>query len=88
MKKGEVVTVVTLAGEFVGKFNKEGDGYISLDDPRMLVQNEQGVGFAHGICLTGKQNPDEVTFNQYVMVTPTNDQYEKAYRQATSGLVL
>jgi len=88
MKKGDVVTVVTLAGEMVGKYNSSGSGTISLDDPRMLIQNEQGMGFAHGICVTGENNPTEITFQSYVFVTPTNAEIEKAYRQAVSGLVL
>ncbi|RPG87629.1 MAG: hypothetical protein CBC33_000240 [Coraliomargarita sp. TMED73] len=88
MKKGDIVTVVTLAGEMIGKFNNSGAGTITLDDPRMLIQNEQGMGFAHGICVTGKNNPTEITFQSYVFVTPTNEDIEKAYRQAVSGLVL
>lgn len=88
MKKGDVVAVVTVAGEFVGKYNTSGDKTISLDDPRMLVQNQQGMGFAQGICVTGQMNPDTVTFASYVFVTPVNDDIEKAYRQATSGLVI
>ena len=88
MKKGDVVTVVTLAGEVIGKFNNSGSGTITLDDPRMLIQNEQGMGFAHGVCVTGENNPTEITFQNYVFVTPTNAEIEKAYRQAVSGLVL
>lgn len=88
MKKGDVVSVVSLAGEFVGKYNTIGAGTITIDDPRMLVQNETGMGFAQGICVTGKQNPEEVTFATYVFVTPVNTDIEKAYRQATSGIVI
>ena len=88
MKKGDVVSVVSMAGEFVGKFETSGGGSITLTDPRMLVQNQQGMGFAQGICVTGKSNPDEVTFAQYVFVTPVNEDIEKAYRQATSGIVI
>ena len=88
MKKGDVVSVITMAGEFVGKFNNSSSGTVVLDDPRMLVQNEQGMGFASGICVTGERDPKEVTFQSYIFVTPTNLDIEKAYRQATSGLVL
>jgi len=88
MKSGDVVAVVTIAGEFVGKYRTQIDGNIILDDPRMLIQNEQGMGFAAGICVTGKRNPEEVTFQQYVFVTAVNDDIEKAYRSAVSGLVL
>ena len=88
MKKGDVVSVVSLAGEFVGKYETSGGGSITLTDPRMLVQNETSMGFAQGICVTGKSNPDEVTFASYVFVTPVNEDIERAYRQATSGIVI
>ena len=88
MKKGDVVSVVSVAGEYVGKYETSGDGTITLTDPRMLVQQGQQMGFAQGICVTGEMNPSEVTFAQYVFVTPVNEDIEKAYRQATSGLVL
>lgn len=88
MKKGDVLTVITMVGEFVGKFDTMGDGAISLEDPRMLIQNEQGMGFARGICVTGEYDPKSVTFAQYVFVTSTNEDIEKAYRQATSGLII
>ena len=88
MKTGDVVAVVTIAGEFVGKYRTSIDGNIILDDPRMLIQNEKGMGFAAGICVTGKVNPTEVTFAQYVFVTPVNEDIEKAYYQATSGIVI
>jgi len=88
MTKGDVVAVVTIAGEFVGKYRTTLDGNIVMDDPRMLVQQGQQMGFAQGICVTGKSNPDEVTFSQYVFVTQVNDDIEKAYRSAVSGLVL
>jgi hypothetical protein len=87
MKKGDVVAVVTIAGEYVGKYDG-GEETITLLDPRMLIQQGQQMGFAQGICVTGKANPDEVTFAQYVFVTPVNDDIEKAYRSAVSGLVL
>ena len=38
MKKNDVVSVITLAGEFVGKYQEMIDGQVSLKDPRMLVQ--------------------------------------------------
>lgn len=88
MVKNDVVTVVAMSGEYVGKLKDTGAGTISLEDPRMLVHSEQGMGFANGIAVTGKNEPIEVTFQTYVFATKTNDEVEKAYRQATSGLVL
>ena len=88
MKKGDVVTVLTVSGEYVGKLDVLNGGIVSLKDPRMLIQTQEGMGFAAGICVTGKRDPESVTFNQYVFYTETNDDIEKAYRSAVSGLVL
>jgi len=88
MKKDDIVAVVTVAGEFVGKYHTTIDGNVHLNDPRMLIQNQQGMGFASGICVTGQMNPDSVIFNDYVFITPVNEDIEKAYRGAVSGLVL
>jgi hypothetical protein len=88
MVKNDVITVVAMSGEYVGKLKDSGAGTITLADPRMLVHNEHGMGFANGIAVTGKNEPTEVTFQTYVFATPTNDEVEKAYIQAVSGLVI
>lgn len=88
MGKNDVVTVVAVSGEYVGRFVSNNGGAITLKDPRMLVHNEQGMGFANGIAVTGKQDPTLVTFHSYVFATPTNEEVEKSYVQAVSGLVL
>ena len=89
MKKNDIVTVITLAGEFVGKFVSNDDAGLALQDPRMVVQSPEGqMGFARGICQTGVENPTDITFDQYLFVTTTNDEVQKAYRKATSGIEL
>lgn len=88
MKQGDIVSVVTMSGEYVGKLNEMNDNVLSLDDPRMLVQTQEGMGFAKGICVTGDRDPKEVTFNQYVFVTPANQQIQDAWRTAVTGIVL
>ena len=88
MKKNDIVTVITLAGEFVGKFVSKDESGLALEDPRMIVQGQDGqMGFARGICQTGVENPTDITFQQYLFVTSTNEEVQKAYRQATSGIV-
>lgn len=90
MKKGTVVSLVTLTGEFVGKFDEETSTGIVLTKPRMLVHGEQGMGFAHGVCATGKADVESVSFytGGIVLMTESNDDIEKAYIQATSGIVI
>lgn len=90
MNKGTVVSVITMAGEFVGKLNDQNEGKVVLDNPRMLIQNESGMGFASGVCVTGKSNPDQVAFfsGGIVFMTETNEEITSAYYQATSGLIV
>ena len=88
MKKGDVVVAMTMAGEIIGKYVHEKESGITLEDPRTLMQSEQGVGFAKGVCMSGKLDPKIISISQYVFVTPVSDEFEKAYRQAVSGLVL
>lgn len=88
MKKNDVVSVITLAGEFVGKFQGFEDGNVTLSDPRMLVQGPEGqMGFARGICSTGVEEPESVVMSA-VFVTPTAKEVEKGYRSFTSGIEL
>ena len=88
MKKNDIVTVITLAGEFVGKFVSNDDAGLALEDPRMVVQSQDGqMGFARGICQTGVENPTDIAFQQYLFVTSTNEDVQKAYRQSTSGII-
>ena len=88
MKKGDIITVMTLAGEFVGKFESDDNG-LELSDPRMVVQGPEGqMGFARGICQTGVENPTEIKFVSYIFVSPSNDDVQAAYRKATSGIEL
>tara|TARA_B100001113_G_scaffold42531_1_gene30111 strand:- start:605 stop:877 length:273 start_codon:yes stop_codon:yes gene_type:complete len=88
MKKGDIITVMTLTGEFVGKFISNDNG-LELEDPRLVVQGPEGqMGFARGICQTGVENPSDIIFDHYIFVTSSNDDVQAAYRQATSGLVV
>jgi len=88
MELNDIVTVVAISGEYVGKYKSSTDGTITLEDPRMLITNESGMGFAAGIAVTGEADPREVTFGQFVFVVDTNMEVQKAYRQATSGIII
>lgn len=89
-KKNDVITAITVAGEYVGKFVKKDESSLILSDPKMLVQGEQGVGFANGICVTGCENPTSMTLytGGLVFVTETSDVVKQAYIEATSGLIM
>ena len=88
MTKNDIVTIVTMAGEFVGKFDSFEDSAVKLTDPRLIVQGPEGqMGFAKGICQTGEMEPDSAVINNYVFITPSNEDVVKAYRQHTSGII-
>jgi len=88
MNKGDIVTVLTIAGEFIGKLNEIKSNSVVLDKPRMLVQSHEGMGFAHGVCVTGEKEPSVVEFNTVVLITPTNKDVADAWIQATTGIAL
>ena len=89
MKTNDVVTVVTVSGEYVGKFDSiNSNGVVTLKEPRMLIHGDQGVGFARGICMTSDEDTRTVAFQQYVFITETNVAFSKEYTRATSGIIL
>ena len=36
---------------------------------------------------TGVENPKEIAFNDFMFITPCNEEVQASYRKATSGLV-
>lgn len=47
--KDDVVSVITNAGEYVGRFKDENDSSFTITKPRMLISGENGVGFVNTI---------------------------------------
>ena len=88
MQVGDTVKVVTISGEYVGELESFEDATVVLKKPRMVVQTEKGMGFAHGVAVTGKENPEEVKFLNVVYVIPTNEQVCKAWVEATTNIQL
>ena len=89
MNKRDIVTVATVVGEFVGKYMDETETTITLEDPRMIVNTPEGMGFARGICQTGEENPAgiELMKTNILFITATNDAVQSSYRQFTSGII-
>ena len=90
--KGEVVTLVTMMGEVVGRLKEETEhGYV-VDSPRLFVPapDSSAGGFAPGLSMTGKQNIDQAVINKAVTMTvvPTHHDVEAGWHQATSGIVV
>tara|TARA_R110000868_G_scaffold406626_2_gene687219 strand:- start:725 stop:1027 length:303 start_codon:yes stop_codon:yes gene_type:complete len=89
---GSIVTVMTTMGEYVGKVaTNDSKTGITLTHPRMIVMNEENMGFANGIAMTSVDMPKTVTFSSYIFVTPTDEEVAAAWEQhtaETSGIVM
>tara|TARA_B100000676_G_C17915285_1_gene752342 strand:- start:561 stop:857 length:297 start_codon:yes stop_codon:yes gene_type:complete len=86
MKKGDIVSVITLSGEYIGKLVDDKNG-VELENPRIIVNGPDGkMGFAKGIAVTGIVNPTSVRIQSYVFMTETNDDIVSAYTTAVSGI--
>jgi len=88
MKNKDIVTVVAATGEYVGRMVKIDETGIVLENPRLITYNEEGMGFAQGIAMTGNPDPKEVTILSAVFVTECNEEIVKAWQTATSGIIL
>ena len=87
MNKDDVVSVIALGAEYVGKLEEVKENSIVLNNPVMVMVTEQGMGFAASLAMTGEESPKQAELRGYTLVTKTNSQVEAAYRQHTSGLI-
>lgn len=86
--ENEIVTLVTVMGEIIGRYKGLEDGKYTVQDARLFVQTEQGAGFAPGISMTGESS--ELSFinsTSVLTVVKSNEQAAAAWRQQTSGIV-
>jgi len=81
MKKNDVVSVLTTAGEFVGEFESSSTEGVVLKNPKMIVFHDKQMGFARGVCNTGMENPERVQFRQagICFITQSNATITSAY---------
>jgi hypothetical protein len=89
MKQNDVVTVMTSVGEYVAKFVKIEDGGVHVRDPRLIVKSPEGeIGFGRGVCMSAVENPPALIFLDCLFVVKANDSFERAYIEATSGILI
>lgn len=89
MKKGDIVTVMTGVGEYIARLDRIEAGSIDVQDPRLIVRGEDGqIGFGRGVCMSAVENPKTLTFTDVIFVVPTNESFEKAWVEATSGIII
>ena len=60
----DITTVVTTYGEYIGELTYESGDIITLSKPKMVIQSQEGFGFAKGVCVTSVESPDKVDFRK------------------------
>ena len=82
----DITTVVTTYGEYIGELTYESGDIITLSKPKMVIQSQEGFGFAKGVCVTSVESPDKVDFRKsnVVLKVDTHEDVKKAYVDATS----
>jgi hypothetical protein len=91
MKNGDIVTLVLTNGaEVIGELIETSPMDYTLNRPRMVQANQQGVGLVDGVCMTGETPDGNLIFNRsgVMFVIKTVEEMAKGYKQQVSGLVL
>ena len=80
-----IKTVVTTYGEYIGDID-EGADVIVIKKPKMVIQTQEGFGFAKGVCVTSVESPEEVSVKKtaVILVVDTNEDVKKAYEDSIS----
>lgn len=86
---GEIVTMVTHMGEIVGRLKRNDSSYVVVEKPRLFVSAGDQSGFLPGVSATGKQNPEEVKFHKFGIITilETEQSIIDAWIQQTTGII-
>ena len=91
-RKNEIVTLVTMMGEIVGRMTDEDHETITLKSPLLFVPatDDAGGGFAPGVSMTGAQNQDKGIFNKSCILTimPCHEQVADGWTKATGSIIL
>ena len=80
-----IKTVVTNYGEYIGDID-EGADVIVIKKPKMVIQTQEGFGFAKGVCVTSVESPEEISIQKsnVVLVVNTHADVAKAYEDSVS----
>lgn len=83
---GDIVTILTPAGEIVGELGSvPTDDRVKILNPRLLIQNPESegqVGFAKGVAISGEYYPKEIVLKNYFFITPSSQEFVDAHSRA------
>ena len=80
-----IKTVVSTYGEYIGDIVEDAD-VVVIKKPKMVIQSEQGFGFAKGVCVTSVESPEQVSIQKsnVILVLDTHPDIIKAYEESNS----
>lgn len=87
--KNDVITVMTSLGqEIIGRFKSEENGYLTISNPRTLIQTEKGAAFS--ICVVMAGTNSDIEINQSAIAYRYNPDPDLVhdYESSVSGLLL
>ena len=92
-REEEIVTLVTMCGEIVGRVASETATTVMLKSPLLFVpsgNDNEGGGFAPGISMTGAQNMPRGEFNKSCILTviPAHPQVADGWLKATGSIIV
>ena len=69
------------------KLASKADIIVEGDAGKMIVKNpEGGMGFAKGVAVTGKENPESMVVQTYVFVSECNEMVAEAHQTAVANI--
>jgi hypothetical protein len=81
MNVNDVVTAMTLSGEYVGALVENNGNNIVLKSPKLVTSGENGLALADGISATGDVS-ELVHFHHVSFITPSHADVVSAYHAA------
>jgi hypothetical protein len=89
MKKNDIVTVMTSIGEYIAKLEVIDETGVHVKNPRLIVQSPEGeIGFGRGVSMSAIENTPDLCFRDCIFVAPANEGFQKAWIEATSGIIV
>ncbi len=94
-KNNDIVTLLCVNGEFIGRLECDGQldttsGTVTLNKPKMLVQQGESLGFAQGVALSAEEDAESVTFYSggIVMMANADKKFVDGWKEVTKTIQL
>ena len=88
-KAGDIVSLKIASGEeVIGKLHEESPVKITIENPLMVIANQQGLGLAPFMFTIGQDRKVPLNANSILCIVKSDDDTAKQYIQSTTGIAL